>query len=190
MRATGVVALAVLFAAAPASAQVFRSGVDMVSLGVTVADKAGSLVTGLTPEDFAIFEDGVRQDVRLFVDGQTAEGDRPPLHIGLLFDTSGSMVDDLAMARTAAIRFCNVLSLFIGERGRGRCVLFCGCTVFGRPHTAAPREPIAKGVPSSAQPGRKVPLCPISTAEHSARPRDPCDISRRARLPCRARSAC
>jgi Ca-activated chloride channel family protein len=110
MRATGVVALAVLFAAAPASAQVFRSGVDMVSLGVTVADKAGGLVTGLTPEDFAIFEDGVRQDVRLFVDGQTAEGDRPPLHIGLLFDTSGSMVDDLAMARTAAIRFCNVLS--------------------------------------------------------------------------------
>lgn len=95
--------------AAPVSAQVFRAGVEMVSLGVTVMDRSGGLLTGLTPDDFAVFEDGVRQDVRLFVDGTTAEGDRPPLHIGLLFDTSGSMADDLAMARTAAIRFCNIL---------------------------------------------------------------------------------
>jgi len=100
----------VVAVAGPASAQVFRAGVDMVSLGVTVVDRAGDLVGGLAPEDFAVFEDGVRQDVQLFVDGTTADGDRPPLHIGLLFDTSGSMVDDLAMARTAAIRFCNVLS--------------------------------------------------------------------------------
>lgn len=116
MRVTGLTLLfALVFAALPGpatgplSAQVFRSGVDMVSLGVTVVDRAGELVGGLTPEDFAIFEDGVRQDVRLFVDGQTAEGDRPPLRIGLLFDTSGSMMDDLSMARTAAIRLCNLL---------------------------------------------------------------------------------
>lgn len=113
MRVTGLVLTALWLAlpgAAPASGQVFRAGIDMVSLGVTVADRSGALVTGLTPEDFAVFEDGVRQDVRLFVDGQTADGERPPLHIGLLFDTSGSMQDDLAMARTAAIRLCNVLS--------------------------------------------------------------------------------
>jgi Ca-activated chloride channel family protein len=102
--------LAMLLVAAPASAQVFRAGVEMVSLGVTIADKAGALVTGLTPDDFVVMEDGVRQEVRLFVDGQTATGDRPPLHIGLLFDTSGSMETDLGMARTAAIRFCNLLA--------------------------------------------------------------------------------
>lgn len=110
MRVSGLVGLAMLLAVSPASAQVFRAGVEMVSLGVTVADKAGALVTGLTPDDFVVIEDGVRQDVRLFVDGQTTTSDRPPLHIGLLFDTSGSMETDLGMARTAAIRLCNVLS--------------------------------------------------------------------------------
>ena len=34
----------------------------------------------------------------------------PPLHVGLLFDTSGSMGDDIELARTAAIRFLNTLS--------------------------------------------------------------------------------
>lgn len=104
--AMGVLLLGVL----PVSGQQFTSSVDMVSLGVTVADRRGGLITGLSPDDFAVFEDGVRQDVRWFVDGQTAEGERPPLHIGLLFDTSGSMEADLGMARTAAIRLCNVLS--------------------------------------------------------------------------------
>ncbi len=97
-------------AAVPASAQVFRSGVEMVSLGVTVVDRRGALVKGLTPDDFEVLEDGVRQDVRLFVGGETGERERPPLHIGLLFDSSGSMADDLKMARTAAIRLCNVLA--------------------------------------------------------------------------------
>lgn len=110
MRVASLVGLGMLLAATPASAQVFRAGVEMVSLGVTVADKAGALVTGLSPDDFVVMEDGVRQDVRLFVDGQTSTGERPPLHIGLLFDTSGSMETDLSMARTAAIRFCNVLA--------------------------------------------------------------------------------
>lgn len=96
--------------ALPASAQVFRSGIEMVSLGVTVVDRGGALVTGLTSDDFVVLEDGVRQDVQLFVGGDTDDSERPPLHIGLLFDTSGSMADDLAMARTAAIRLCNVLS--------------------------------------------------------------------------------
>ncbi len=97
-------------AAVPAPAQVFRSGVEMVSLGVTVVDRGGGLVTGLTADDFEVFEDGVRQEVRLFARGDTADAERPPLHIGLLFDSSGSMADDLKMARTAAIRLCNVLS--------------------------------------------------------------------------------
>ncbi len=33
----------------------------------------------------------------------------PPLHIGLLFDTSGSMSADMGMARSAAVKFCNLL---------------------------------------------------------------------------------
>jgi Ca-activated chloride channel family protein len=32
------------------------------------------------------------------------------MHVGLLFDTSGSMTDDIALARSAAVRFLNTLS--------------------------------------------------------------------------------
>jgi Ca-activated chloride channel homolog len=111
MRLYGVLCLtALLGTAMPARGQVFRAAIDTVSVGVTVVDRKGALVTGLTPEDFALFEEGTQQEIRLFAGGDTAPADKPPLHIGLLFDTSGSMDSELARARTAAIRFCNVLS--------------------------------------------------------------------------------
>jgi len=94
----------------PAAAQdVFRGGVETVRLGVAVVDKAGQPVATLGREDFTVLEDGRPQDVRLFTTGGSEEQDRPPLHIGLLFDTSGSMATDLPMARTAAVKFCNML---------------------------------------------------------------------------------
>jgi len=96
--------------ATPATAQqVFRTGVETVRLGVAVVDKAGQPVSTLSREDFTVLEDGRPQDVRLFTTGGAHESDRPPLHIGLLFDTSGSMATDLAMARSAAVKFCNML---------------------------------------------------------------------------------
>ena len=96
--------------AAPALAQeIFRSGVETVRLGVAVVDKAGQPVGTLAREDFTVLEDGRPQEVRLFTTGGADDGDRPPLHIGLLFDTSGSMAADLAMARSAAVKFCNLL---------------------------------------------------------------------------------
>ncbi len=103
---------------APVMAQeIFRSGVETVRVGVAVVDKAGQPVATLAREDFTIFEDGRPQELRLFATGGPGEGvdaadvadDRPPLHIGLLFDTSGSMATDLAMARSAAVKFCNML---------------------------------------------------------------------------------
>src|SRR5262245_50010467 len=39
----------------------FRAGIDLVSLGVTVTDRAGNLVGGLTSDDFEVVEDGVKQ---------------------------------------------------------------------------------------------------------------------------------
>lgn len=102
-------ALLALGCAAPAAAQVFRSGVETVRLGVAVVDKAGQPVGPLAREDFTVLEDGRPQAVQLFAAGGTEDSARPPLHIGLLFDTSGSMATDLAMARTAAVKFCNIL---------------------------------------------------------------------------------
>ena len=107
-----VVAAAALLAAfvtVPATAQVFRTGVETVRLGVAVVDKAGQPVTSLSREDFVILEDGKPQALQHFTTGDDEAAERPPLHIGLLFDTSGSMANDLAMARTAAVKFCNLL---------------------------------------------------------------------------------
>jgi VWFA-related protein len=112
-------AAAALFAAAAAAAPLagaeqsplFRSGVDLVNLGVTVADRKGALVTALSADDFQILEDGRPQAIRYFSTGDTtAAADAPDLHVGVLLDVSGSMSDDIAFMRTASIRFLNMLS--------------------------------------------------------------------------------
>ncbi len=95
-------------AAAPAQT-LFRSGIDLVNLGVSVMDREGVAVEDLTLGDFEVYESGRRQKIQYFARGDDASGERPPLHIGLVFDTSGSMISDIEMARSAAIRFLNRL---------------------------------------------------------------------------------
>jgi Ca-activated chloride channel family protein len=107
-------------AAIPAQ-QVFKSGVDVVHLGVAVVDKAGSAVSTLTQDDFVVYEGGKKQELKYFLHGNyfwtpagkgvldPKDGDAPPLHIGLVFDTSGSMAADMELARSAAIKFLNRL---------------------------------------------------------------------------------
>lgn len=85
----------------------FRTGVDLVHFGVTVSDKRGNFVTDLTAADFEIHEEGQPQTLRVFARGD--ESETLELHVGLLFDTSGSMSEDLKLARSAAIRFLNML---------------------------------------------------------------------------------
>jgi Ca-activated chloride channel family protein len=89
--------------------QVFRSGIDVVHLGVAVVDKAGAAVSTLTQDDFVVYEAGKKQELKYFVRGDATEGDAPPLHLGLVFDTSGSMAADMELARSAAIKFLNRL---------------------------------------------------------------------------------
>ncbi len=94
---------------APAQS-VFRAGVDVVSVAVTVTDGDGKLVTDLTVDDFEVVEEGAPQDVAYFSGGGIERAALPPLHIGLLFDTSGSMEADLKLSRSGAIRFLNTLT--------------------------------------------------------------------------------
>jgi Ca-activated chloride channel family protein len=103
------IAAAVAACASAAGAQTYRSGVDLVSFGVTVVDRKGSLISGLTADDFEIHEEGRRQVIRHFARGDTSGTDAPPMHLGLLLDTSGSMERDMGFARTAAVRFLNSL---------------------------------------------------------------------------------
>jgi Ca-activated chloride channel family protein len=87
---------------------VFRSGVDLVNFGVTVVNRRGDLVTDLTASDFEIVERGKPQTIEFFARGGETEK-LPTLHLGLLFDTSGSMTDDSSFSRSAAIKFLNLL---------------------------------------------------------------------------------
>ena len=88
---------------------VFRAGAEVVSVAVTVSDRHGQFLTDLTREEFEIYEDGDKQAIEYFARGDDLE-DGPELHIGLMFDTSGSMVDDIKLSRTAAIRFLSSMS--------------------------------------------------------------------------------
>ena len=87
---------------------VFRSGIDLVNLGVTITDKKGGLVTDLTRDDFEIYEDGKKQTIRYFATGGPVESG-PPLHVGVLIDVSESMGEDLSFTKTASIKFLNRL---------------------------------------------------------------------------------
>ena len=106
MRRYATPVVLVLAGAAAASAQpVFRSGVDLVRFGVTVVDDDGDPVSGLTAADFRVVEEGDEQRIAYFSRGLELDRDRMPLHLGVLFDVSGSMTVDASFAKTAAIRF-------------------------------------------------------------------------------------
>jgi Ca-activated chloride channel homolog len=78
---------------------VFRGAVDLVSLNVTLTDQHDQLVSGLTASDFAVFEDGVLQDLSFF------SSSRLPMDIAILLDSSSSMGPVLSVAQDAAIAF-------------------------------------------------------------------------------------
>jgi Ca-activated chloride channel family protein len=77
----------------------FRSGIDVVSLNVTVTDGAKSFIRDLDRGDFSVYEDGVKQDVTFFTKAQT------PIALSLLLDTSASMEDKMKLTQEAAIGF-------------------------------------------------------------------------------------
>ena len=81
----------------------FRSGVDLVALSVVVTDGQQNFVTGLAADNFAVFEDGIRQDVSFFAAGEV------PLDLAILLDTSASMTDKMETAQQAAIGFASSL---------------------------------------------------------------------------------
>ncbi len=51
-----------------------RVDVNMVQLNVAVTDSKGNYVTGLRPSDFVIMEDGIRQKVAIFGEGNAPTG--------------------------------------------------------------------------------------------------------------------
>ncbi len=85
------------------SDQVFRAAVETVSLNVTVTDQKHHYLTDLESRDFAIFEDGAKQEITYF--NRTTL----PIALSLLLDTSASMDSRITTAQDAAIGFAKKL---------------------------------------------------------------------------------
>ena len=77
----------------------FKSGIDIVSLSVTVTDGANHYVTDLDQGDFSVFEDGVKQAVTFFSRRQQ------PIALSLLLDSSASMEQHITTLQAAATNF-------------------------------------------------------------------------------------
>jgi Ca-activated chloride channel family protein len=86
---------------APGTAQTpaFRTGIDLVSLNVTVSDAQGHYVTDLDEPEFQVFENGVKQDLTFFSRRRT------PIALSMLLDSSASMENKLPTLQAAATSF-------------------------------------------------------------------------------------
>jgi len=70
---------------AAAQAPPFRSGIETVNVTVTVVDANNRLITGLTKDDFQVYENGQAVPITQFSD------QRVPISLGVLLDISDSM---------------------------------------------------------------------------------------------------
>ena len=79
-----------------------RIPVRRVRLPITVTDKKGNFVPGLTREDFVVLEDKVPQTIETFSDdlAQTT-----PLYVAVLMDTSPSTAGKLKFQQESAMNF-------------------------------------------------------------------------------------
>jgi Ca-activated chloride channel family protein len=94
-----VVAVSVVLVVTP-HAQTFRGSVTTVEIPVTVTDTNNRLITGLTKDDFEVFEDGDPEPVTQFSDKRTS------VSVGVLLDISDSMRGQpIVDARSALDRF-------------------------------------------------------------------------------------
>lgn len=82
----------------------FKSGVELINVTATVTDRSGRFASGLTLEDFVIYEDDKPVEVTHF------SAERTPVSLGIVLDTSGSMAGEkMDAARDAIDRFLSLL---------------------------------------------------------------------------------
>jgi Ca-activated chloride channel family protein len=82
----------------------FKSGVELVNVTAPVSDETGRFVSGLTKDDFAVYDNGAPQTISQF------SNERMPVSLGILLDVSGSMTPDkMASARAAITRLIDRL---------------------------------------------------------------------------------
>jgi Ca-activated chloride channel homolog len=106
-------ASAVLIGQQPASPQppgTFKSGTQIVSLFVTVADAQKRLVPDLTKDEFEVFDNDKPQPLIFF------QNETQPITVVVMLDTSGSMTGTIDLLRQAAEQF--LIRLLPDDKGR------------------------------------------------------------------------
>jgi Ca-activated chloride channel family protein len=81
----------------------FEAEIEVINLTLTVTDTKQRFVTTLEMKDFAIYEDGIRQQLTYYTH------DNVPISLSILVDCSGSMRNKLPQAQSAAISFVKTL---------------------------------------------------------------------------------
>lgn len=87
-----------------AAQETLKVDVNLVNVFVTVKDDRDNFVPNLTKSDFRLFEDGQPQEIQIF-----EKQDKLDSNIGILMDTSGSMVDILPYMKRGIRDFTRVL---------------------------------------------------------------------------------
>jgi Ca-activated chloride channel family protein len=106
-RSRNVLALAILLLVAGfdgSAQQAFRSGTRTVAIYATVVDQTGRLVTTLSRENFAVYDNGKLQPVGLFAN------DPQPITMAVMLDTSGSMAPNVSLVRNATMALVGYLN--------------------------------------------------------------------------------
>jgi Ca-activated chloride channel family protein len=84
----------------PVISVVIRKNVDLVLVPVTVTDPMQRLVTGLTQDNFQLFENKQQQEIKHF------SSEDAPVSLGIIVDTSSSMATKMDRVREAIKQFC------------------------------------------------------------------------------------
>lgn len=84
--------------------ETLRIDTALVQLNVGVVDRQGRAITTLSPNDFVVYEEGVRQSIQSF------EPATAPFSLVLLLDMSGSTQSFRSTLKQAAIRFIDALA--------------------------------------------------------------------------------
>ena len=167
---SGLAATAVLGQETP---PVFTSESAQVRLHVAVFDRKGVPVGGLAPDDFEVFEEGVRQQT-----GFVFSSDDSPVDIAIVLDMSGSMVDSMSAATRAANEFASALDA-------ADCLLFLPfATAIAQPVWVAGGEGVRPITRDAVGGDDQTALADaILTAQVMLRTRRVDDAARRAGLP-------
>lgn len=83
---------------------VVRTSVSLVQLNVGVVDREGRAITSLSRNDFAVYEDGIKQSISQF------EPTNAPFSLVLLLDVSGSTINFRPQLKLATQRFLDALA--------------------------------------------------------------------------------